>query len=118
VRSQRNVDHVARLETEGRMQPAGRRAVHAAKADGRFRAAYSPQSAAEMPADLTAAIAAVPAAQAMFDVLTASNRYALIYRVGSVKRAETRERKIVNIVDMLARHETPHPQKARPATPA
>ena len=116
--SQRNVDHVARLEAEGRMQPAGRRAVDAAKADGRFRAAYSPQSEAEMPADLTAAIAAVPAAQAMFDVLTASNRYALIYRVGSVKRAETRERKIVDIVAMLARHETPHPQKARPVTPA
>ena len=100
------------------MRPAGRRAVDAPKADGRFQAAYSPQSEAEMPADLTAAIAAVPQAQAMFDVLTASNRYALIYRVGAVKRADTRERKIVDLVAMLARHETPHPQKARPETPA
>ena len=115
--SQRNVSHVARLEAEGRMQPAGRRAVDAAKADGRFLAAYSPQSEAEMPADLTGAIAAAPAAQAMFDVLTSSNRYALIYRVSSVKRAETRKRKIVDIVAMLARHETPHPQKARPIDP-
>lgn len=115
--SQRNVDHVARLEAEGRMQPAGRRAVDAAKADGRWDAAYRPQSQAEMPTDLATAIAAVPAAQAMFDVLTATNRYALIYRIGSVKRADTRERKIVDIVAMLARSETPHPQKARPATP-
>ena len=116
--SQRNFDHVARLEAEGRMQPAGLRAVDEAKADGRFQAAYSPQSKAEMPADLIAAIAAVPAAQAMFDVLTASNRYALIYRVGSVNRAETRERKIVDIVAMLTRHEAPYPQKARPVTSA
>jgi uncharacterized protein YdeI (YjbR/CyaY-like superfamily) len=51
----------------------------------------------------------------MFDVLTKANRFALIYRVGAVKRAETRERKIAEFVAMLARHEAIHPQKARPA---
>ena len=61
-----------------------------------------------------AAIAAVPAARAMFDVLTKANRFALIHRVNSVKRAETRARKIEEFVAMLARHETIHPQKARP----
>ena len=115
--SQRNVAHVARLEEQGRMLPAGRAAVEAAKADGRWAAAYAPSSEAEVPADLVAAIAADPAAQAMFDVLTKTNRFALIYRINAVKRAETRERKIGEFVAMLARHETIHPQKARPAVP-
>lgn len=112
--SQRNVAHVARLEAEGRMLPAGRAAVEAAQADGRWAAAYAAQSEAELPADLAAAIAAVPEAQAMLDVLTKTNRFALIVRLGSVKRAETRARKIEEYVAMLARHETLHPQKARP----
>ncbi|WFE39994.1 YdeI/OmpD-associated family protein [Micromonospora sp. WMMD998] len=116
--SQRNVAHVARLEAAGRMQPAGRAVVEAAKADGRWAAAYAPSSEAEVPADLLAAIAADPAAQAMFDVLTRTNRFALAHRLNAVKRAETRERKIREFVAMLARHETLHPQKARPsATP-
>ena len=115
--SQRNVGHVARLEAEGRMHPAGRAAVDAAKADGRWAAAYAPPSEAEVPADLLAAIAVVPAAQAMFDVLTKANRFAIIHRVNGVKRAETRERKIREVVAMLARHETIYPQKARPADP-
>ncbi|MFI5845027.1 YdeI family protein [Catenuloplanes sp. NPDC051500] len=113
--SQRNVAHVARLEEEGRMMPAGRAAVEAAKADGRWAAAYAPSSEAELPADLLAAIAAVPAAQAMFDVLTKTNRYAFFHRLHSVKRAETRERKIGEFVAMLARHETFYPQKAKPS---
>jgi uncharacterized protein YdeI (YjbR/CyaY-like superfamily) len=112
------VGHVARLEAEGRMLPAGRAAVAAAQADGRWQAAYAPQSESEIPADLAAAVAADPAAQAMLDVLTATNRYALIHRLGSVKRATTRERKIAEYVAMLARGDTLHPQRARPADPA
>jgi len=100
------------------MLPAGRAAVQAAKTDGRWDVAYAPPSEAVVPADLAAAIAAEPAAQAMFDVLTSANRFALIYRVGSVKRAETRERKIREFVAMLARHETINPQKARPPAPS
>jgi uncharacterized protein YdeI (YjbR/CyaY-like superfamily) len=115
--SQRNVAHVARLEAQGRMRPAGRAAVEAAKADGRWARAYAPPSEAEVPADLVSAIAADPAAQAMFDVLTSTNRFALIYRVNAVKRPQTRERKISEFVAMLARHETFNPQKARPANP-
>ena len=113
--SQRNVANVARLEAAGRMWPAGRAAVEAAQADGRWAAAYAPPSEAEVPADLVAAIGADPAAQAMFDVLTKANRFALIHRVNSVKRAATRERKIGEIVAMLARHETFYPQKATPS---
>ncbi|BBH68534.1 hypothetical protein ACTI_52190 [Actinoplanes sp. OR16] len=112
--SQRNVGHVARLEELGLMTPAGRAAVDAAKADGRWAAAYAPPSEAEVPADLLAAIAANPDAQAMLDVLTKANRFALIHRLNAVKRAETRERKIVEFVAMLARQETFYAQKARP----
>jgi uncharacterized protein YdeI (YjbR/CyaY-like superfamily) len=112
--SRRNVENVERLAAEGRMLPAGLAAVEAAKADGRWAAAYAPPSESEVPADLAEAIAAVPEAQAMFDVLTKTNRFALIYRLGAVKRAETRERKIGEFVAMLARHETLYPQKARP----
>lgn len=115
--SQRNVAHVARLEAQGRMLPAGRAAVEAARADGRWALAYAPPSEAEVPADLITAIAADPAAQAMFDVLTNTNRFALIHRLNAVKRAQTRERKISEFVAMLARHETIYPQKARPANP-
>jgi uncharacterized protein YdeI (YjbR/CyaY-like superfamily) len=53
----------------------------------------------------------------MFDVLTKANRFALIHRVNSVKRAQTRERRIGEFVAMLARHETIYPQKAKPANP-
>ena len=112
--SQRNVANVTRLEQEGRMQPAGLAAVHAAKSDGRWQSAYAPPSEAEVPDDLAAAIAADPAARSMFDMLTKTNRYALLHRLGSVKRAGTRERKIGEFVAMLARHETIYPQKARP----
>jgi uncharacterized protein YdeI (YjbR/CyaY-like superfamily) len=112
--SQRNVAHVARLEAQGRMRPPGRLAVEAAKADGRWAAAYAPPSEAEVPADLLAAIAADPTAQAMFEVLTSANRFALIHRLNTVKRAQTRERKIGEFVAMLARQETIYPQKAKP----
>ncbi|MGB2571745.1 YdeI/OmpD-associated family protein [Micromonospora citrea] len=114
--SQRNVDNVARLEAQGLMMPSGRAAVEAAKADGRWAAAYAPSSEAEVPADLLAAIAADAAAKAMFDVLTKANRFALIHRLNAVKRAETRERKIGEFVAMLARHETFYPQKVKPPT--
>jgi uncharacterized protein YdeI (YjbR/CyaY-like superfamily) len=112
--SARNVTHVARLIEAGLMQPAGQAAVDAAKADGRWDAAYAGPATAETPADLLAAIAAEPEAQRMFDVLTSANRYALTWRLGQVKRADTRARKIDEFVAMLARHETLHPQKQRP----
>lgn len=112
--SARNVGHVARLESEGRMTPAGRAAVDAAKADGRWDRAYAGPATAVVPDDLVAAVAANREAQRMFDVLTSSNRFALIHRTMSAVRPETRARRIAQLVEMLARHETPHPQKRRP----
>ncbi|TQJ39638.1 uncharacterized protein YdeI (YjbR/CyaY-like superfamily) [Arthrobacter sp. SLBN-112] len=115
VWSARNVGHIARLEEAGKMTDAGRAAVEAAQADGRWDAAYGGQADLEVPVDLAAAIAANPAAQAMFDVLTKTNQFALVYRTNSAKQAATRERRIAGFVDMLARGETPFPQKKRPA---
>ncbi|WP_427016278.1 YdeI/OmpD-associated family protein [Pseudarthrobacter sp. P1] len=112
--SKNNVEHVARLQSAGLMCPAGQAAVDAAKADGRWEAAYAGQGTAEVPEDLAAAIAANARATAMFEVLTATNRYALIYRVGTVRTAAARAKKIAGFVDMLSRGETPYPQKRRP----
>jgi len=112
--SARNVGHVARLDAAGRMPDAGWAAVNAAKADGRWDNAYGGQAVAEVPADLAAAIAAVPAAQAMFDVLTGTNRFAMIYRVNSAVRPATRAKRITDFVEMLARGESLYPQKKRP----
>jgi len=105
---------VERLEAEGRMLPAGSAQVEAAKADGRWAAAYAGPANMATPDDLAQAVAVDPAAQAMWAVLTKTNRYALIHRVVTVKRAETRTRKIAEAVAMLARGETPYTQKARP----
>ena len=110
--SQRNVGLVATLEEQGRMTDAGRAAVEAARADGRWASAYAGPATRQAPDDLAAAIAAEPDAQAMFDVLTSANRFALIHRVESMKRAESRARKITEMVEMLARGETLYPQKA------
>ncbi|NES13585.1 MULTISPECIES: YdeI family protein [Micromonospora] len=109
--SARNVALVARLTTDGRMHPAGLAEVDRARVDGRWDAAYAGQAAAEPPPDLLAALAAEPRARRMFDILTAQNRYAVIYRVTSAKRADTRSRRIAQFVEMLARGETPHPQR-------
>jgi uncharacterized protein YdeI (YjbR/CyaY-like superfamily) len=115
--SQTNVARVGRLEEAGLMHESGRAAVRAAQADGRWEQAYAGPATAVVPPDLAEAIAANPDAQAMFEVLTSANRFALIHRLGAVKRQETRERKIREFVEMLARHETPYPQKRRPAGP-
>jgi uncharacterized protein YdeI (YjbR/CyaY-like superfamily) len=109
--SKRNVTIVGRLEREGRMVAAGREQVERAKADGRWDKAYSGSSELEVPADLAEALAAVPRAQAMFDILTSANRFAVVFRVTSPKRAETRARRIVQTVEQLARGETIYPQK-------
>jgi uncharacterized protein YdeI (YjbR/CyaY-like superfamily) len=109
--SKRNVGIVERLTSEGRMRPAGRAEVERARADGRWQAAYEGQRAIAVPADLAAALAAEPKAQAMFEILTSQNRYAILFRTAGAKRAETRARRIEQFVAMLARGGTIYPQK-------
>lgn len=102
-----------RLMREGRMAAAGLAEVERAKATGRWDTAYAPQSEAQPPSDLIAALDASPAAKRMFDGLDGANRYAVIYRVQDVKKPETRARKIAAYVEMLARGETIHPRPER-----
>jgi uncharacterized protein YdeI (YjbR/CyaY-like superfamily) len=109
--SKRNVALANRLTDEGRMQPAGIAAVDRAKANGGWDSAYEGQSSIVVPPDLAAALIASPAADAMFHRLNAANRYAVLYRVSTAKRSETRQRRIEQLVAMLARGETIHPQR-------
>jgi len=111
--SKRNVGIFERLLGEGRMQPGGQAAAEAAKADGRWEAAYAGPAGIEVPDDLAAALAAQPRAQAMFEILTSQNRYAILYRVQDAKRSDTRKRRIEQSVAMLARGETHYPQKRK-----
>jgi uncharacterized protein YdeI (YjbR/CyaY-like superfamily) len=108
--SQINREHVERLIAAGRMQPAGQAEVDRAKADGRWDAAYR-QKDAVPPPDLQSALDANPEALAMYAKLSAQNRFAILFRVSSVVRAETRAKKIAGFVEMLARGETIYPQK-------
>jgi uncharacterized protein YdeI (YjbR/CyaY-like superfamily) len=107
--SQVNVENIARLESEGRMTSHGRVHVEAAKADGRWDAAYRIKYN-EVPEDLLAAIASEPEAQALFDRLTSQNRFALSLRVNSLKTPAGREKKIRDFVAMLKRGDTIYPQ--------
>ena len=109
--SQRNVAIVERLTAAGRMQPAGLAEVERAKADGRWEAAYAGAATIEMPPDLAEALSADPQAQAAFEGLNGTNRYAVLHRVVTAVRPETRARRIAKLVDMLSRGETLHPQR-------
>ena len=116
VWSQVNRDHVARLTAAGRMTPHGQRQVDAARADGRWDAAYTPirsASAETLPADLRAAIEADPRARSTFDTLDKTNLFAMGFRVGAMKTAAGRARKIADLVAMLARGETIVPMRKR-----
>lgn len=109
--SKRNVTIATKLTQEGRMRPSGLEAVSRAKVDGTWHAAYDGQATIDVPSDLAAALANDPSANATFDTLSASNRYAILYRLTTVKRAETRRRRIEQFVAMLARGDTIYPQE-------
>lgn len=112
--SQVNRDHVARLTAAGRMTPHGQRQVEAARADGRWDAAYAPirsVSADSIPEDLRAAIHAVPRALATFRTLSRQNLFALTFRTNNMKTAAGRARTIARLVAMLERGETIVPQR-------
>jgi uncharacterized protein YdeI (YjbR/CyaY-like superfamily) len=111
--SKRNVDLAERLIGEKRMKPAGEAAIEQARSDGRWEAAYAGSATIEMPNDLAEALAAEPKAAAMFALLTSQNRYAILYRIATAKRADTRSRRLTKFVEMLARGETIYPQQRR-----
>lgn len=111
--SKRNTEKAERLLAEGRMHPAGIAEMERAKADGRWTAAYRGSAEMEVPPELAVALAADPKALATFEALSRQNRYAILYRLATAKRADTRARRLEEFVAMLARGETIHPQKKR-----
>ena len=108
VWSKVNVDKVAALIQAGRMQAPDLAQVEAAKADGRWARAYDGARTSTVPEDLIAALDAAPAAKSFFSTLNASNRYAILWRIQTAVKAETRARRIAQLVEMLARGETVH----------
>jgi uncharacterized protein YdeI (YjbR/CyaY-like superfamily) len=104
-----NREKVQRLVENGRMQPAGLEAVERAKANGQWDSAYDSHRTAQVPDDLQRALEANPKAKAFFATLNSANRYAILFRIQTAKRAETRARKIEQFVGMLERHEVFHP---------
>jgi uncharacterized protein YdeI (YjbR/CyaY-like superfamily) len=113
--SKRNAALAERLLAEGRMHAAGIEEMERAKADGRWQTAYAGSAGIEVPPDLRQALTAEPRADAMFERLSRRNRYAILYRITTAKRADTRARRIREFVTMLARGETIYPQgRSRP----
>jgi len=103
-----NRDKVLALIEAGRMKPSGLAEIENAKQNGRWDAAYDSQSKITVPEDLATALAAHPRAEAFFATLNSVNRYAVLFRIHHVKKAETRARKIAEYVEMLGRHEKLH----------
>lgn len=106
--SKNNREHVARLEAEGRMKPPGRAAVEAAKQDGRWDRAYDSPKNARPPEELLAALRERPGALKFFEALDGANRYAILHRVMTAKKPETRARRIAQLADLCARGERLH----------
>ena len=107
--SKRNRDKATRLIAEGRMKPAGLREVERARADGRWDAAYDPQSTATVPADLRRELEKDVEASEFFATLDSANRYAILHRIQDARRPETRARRIEKYVAMLHEGKKLHP---------
>jgi uncharacterized protein YdeI (YjbR/CyaY-like superfamily) len=100
-----NTGRVEKLIKSGEMKPPGLRAVETAKQDGRWDAAYESQKNISVPSDFQAALDKNPKAKAFFAALNSANRYAILFRIDNVKKAETRLRRIQQFVEMLERGE-------------
>ena len=107
-----NRDKALAYIAEGKMQPSGLAEVERARQDGRWDAAYDGGRQASVPPDLQAALEAHPGAAEFFATLNAQNRYAVLFRIQTAKKPETRAKRIAQFAAMLARHETLHPTSA------
>ena len=106
-----NRDKVTALQKAGKLQPPGQAEVDRAKKDGRWDQAYDSPRTAEVPEDLANALKANKKAAAFFAQIDGANRYAILWRVQTAKKPETRQARIELFVAMLARGETIHPRK-------
>ena len=105
VWSKRNTEHIARLMKAGKMKPAGMKAVDAAKADGRWDAAYDSPSNTTMPEDFLKELAKDKKAEAFFETLNKTNKYAIAYGLQSAKKQETRAKRMKVFLTMLSKSE-------------
>lgn len=104
-----NTEKAEKLISNGEMKPAGMKAVETAKQDGRWEAAYSSQKNISVPEDLQSALDKNKRAKAFFATLNSTNRYAILFRIQTAKKAETRARRIQQFIEMLARGEKLYP---------
>jgi uncharacterized protein YdeI (YjbR/CyaY-like superfamily) len=111
--SEKNRARALQLVELKRMRPAGLNEIERAKKDGRWEAAYAPQSTAQVPDDLHAALAKNKKAKSFFETLDSTNRYAILHRIHNAKKAETRTARIEKFVTMLIEGRTIHPLKPR-----
>jgi uncharacterized protein YdeI (YjbR/CyaY-like superfamily) len=109
VWSKINRDKALALIEAGKMKPAGLQEVERAKLDGRWDAAYDSSSKATVPGDFQSALDGNAQAKAFFETLDRRNRYAVLFRIQTAKKAETRAKRISQFVQMLERHEKVHP---------
>ena len=103
-----NTEKAEKLIASGEMKPAGLKAVEAAKQDGRWEAAYESQKNISVPEDFQSALDKNKKAKAFFATLSGANRYAFLFRIQTAKKAETREKRIRQFVEMLEKGETFH----------
>jgi uncharacterized protein YdeI (YjbR/CyaY-like superfamily) len=101
------------LIEQRKMKPAGLKEIFSARADGRWDAAYAPQSKASVPDDLQLALDANEKAKRLFRELDSTNRYAILHRIHHAKKLDTRARRIEQYVSMLSRGETIYPRKGK-----
>lgn len=106
--SKRNIEHTGRLEKEGRMKPSGRLAVEQAKADGRWELAYDSPAQMSFPEDFIAELTKNKKAFEFFESLNKANKYAIVWRLQTAKRPETRAKRMQTILEMLNRGERFH----------
>jgi uncharacterized protein YdeI (YjbR/CyaY-like superfamily) len=111
-----NRDKAEALIRDGKMQPPGLREVERARQDGRWDAAYDSARTSQVPDDLARALARSKTAAAFFETLDGANRYAILYRVQTAKKPETRAARIARFVAMLAKRETLHPPRQKRPT--
>jgi uncharacterized protein YdeI (YjbR/CyaY-like superfamily) len=104
-----NCDKATALLASGRMQPVGIRQVEQAKADGRWDAAYEPQSKMTIPDDFQKELDNNPKAMEFFNTLNSVNRYAILYRIQTAKKSETRSARISKFITMLSEHQKIYP---------
>lgn len=108
VWSKINTQHIERLTKEGKMTPAGMKAVEAAKADGRWDKAYESPANMKIPVDFLEELKKHPKAESFFQTLGKTNLFAIAFRLHSAKKEETRKRRMEMIIQMLENGEKFH----------